>query len=172
MSFDIFLQSVHNRGEPRQMTNPFTGEPATIFPQGGLEPHERDAVCGVIASYRLPGPDEFGCYLIGLPDGGSAELFASNLADHHESCDGMMVACRNLTPKLAHFIFDLMDRGNMAALPAMEDTRTFVTSEHWSDFTPGDGAPPTVVVRSPAELHAALTGGYEGWQRYRDQVIG
>lgn len=169
MSFDVFLQSVR-RGEPREATNPLTGQVATVPAAGGLSAGEREAVLGVLASHGLQGPDEFGCYPINLPDGGSGELYASELAGP-EACGGMMVACRGLSPQLSGLVFGLMAGGNMAALPAMEDTRTFVASEEWSDFTPGDGAPPTVVVQSAAELHAALAGGYDGWKRYRDQVI-
>jgi hypothetical protein len=170
VSFDVFLQSVHRGSEPRQAINPLTGETVAIHPTGELRDHERESVLSVISSYQFRGPDEFGCYPIDLPDGGSAELFAGKLGEA-AGCDGMMVACRSLTPQLTGLIFELMVGGNMAALPAMEDTRTFVASEEWSDFTPGDGAPPAVVVRSAAELHAALAGGYEGWKRYRDQVV-
>lgn len=171
MSFDVFLQSVRRGGEPREVINPFTGQAATVPAASGLSAREAESVLGVIASHRLPGLDEFGCYPIDLADGGSAELYAGKLGGP-EACDGMMIACRGLTPQLSDLIFELMAAGNMAALPAMEDARTFVASEEWSDFRPGDGAPPTVVLRSAAELHAALTGGYDGWKRYRDQVTG
>ena len=79
MSFDIFFQSARFSGEPVVSRNPLTGESQTVLPSEPLSAAEVTAVLGVLERVKARGPDEFGCYVVELADGGGAEVFASNL---------------------------------------------------------------------------------------------
>jgi hypothetical protein len=110
------------------------------------------------------GPDEFGCYVVEFGDGGGAEVFASDLGD------GCMAAVRGLTPDLLGFLFDLLGAADWVMMPAMEGNPAIVSAPGLASAFADSF--PEVVCGSPEELGAILSGGYEAWKRYRDQVVG
>jgi hypothetical protein len=131
---------------------------------------ERAAVRNLLRSAGAAAPDEFGCYAVQFEDGGSAEVFASELGGP-EQCDGLVVSLHRPTPAVIGFVYELCRAGNMSATPVMEDEVVVVASEgqrrrvqcRW---------PAAVVVGSPDGLGRLLGGGVAAWHAYRDQVAG
>ena len=75
-----------------------------------------------------------------------------------------------LSPDCLQFLIDLLKAAEWVMLPAMEGNPAIVTSPGLaSEFSDSF---PEVVCNSPEELGAVLSGGYESWERYRDQVMG
>jgi hypothetical protein len=171
MSFDIFLESVRRGTILKKVRNPLTKVVATVMTGGGLDAAERAEVRAVLAAAGAAKADEFGCYIIDLPDNGSAEVFASDL-DGEDECNGMMVACRSFTPQLAAFVLDLMRRGRMGALPASEPAVYLVTSDDLHDSRPEGYEAPAITVATAEELLAAVSGGFAAWEKYRRQITG
>lgn len=122
------------------------------------------AVEQVLGQANPLGPDEHGCYVIDLDDGGSAEVFTNQLAA------GCMVALRGMTPRLNQFLFDLLKAGNWVMLPMMEDVVAITTSPESVKVIPDD-FPEVVVCHSAEELSFLLGNGVETWKNYRDQVV-
>lgn len=85
--------------------------------------------------------------------------------------EGCGVTLRSgLSPDCLRFLFDLLKAAEWVMLPAMEGNPAIVSSPGLaSEFTDKF---PEVVCRSPEELGAVLSGGYEAWERYRDRVVG
>jgi hypothetical protein len=135
-----------------------------------LSASERAAVLGLLRSGGAADPDRFGSYVLDLPDGGSAEVFAAELRGP-EQCDGLMVAARSMTPGLVSFLWELCRAGNLVAIPVVEGPVVAVASE-------GQRArvrtrwPEAIVVGSPEAFGRLLSGGFGAWQAYRDQVAG
>ena len=122
MSFDLFYMPSRFGTEPVERKNPFTGEVQTSLPVVPLSAEDVRAVHGVLAGAGARGPDEFGCFVVELGDGGGAEVFASDLET------GCMVALRGLTPDLLRFLYDLLGAAEWVLLPAMEGNPAIVTS--------------------------------------------
>jgi hypothetical protein len=165
MSFDIFFQPCRFTGSPVVKKNPFTGDPRSVLPNEPLSATELKAVQHVLKRANAHGPDEHGCYVVQLDDGGGAEVFGSELAT------GCMVALGGMTVDLLQFLFDLLKAGNWVMLPAMEDAVAIMTSPGCLKGTPDD-FPRVVVCKSAAELGVLLSNGVQAWEKYRDQVVG
>lgn len=166
MSFDIFYQPCRFGAEPVEQKNPFTGEVQTVLPVKPLSPRDLKAVRGVLECAAAVGPDEHGCYLVQFGDGGVAEVYAGN--DIETGC--MTALRRGLTPDLLGFLFDLLRAADWVMLPAMEGNPAITAlpgrAEGFADSFP------EVVCDSVEELRAVLTGGFDEWKRYRDQIVG
>ena len=165
MSFDIFFQPCRFTGKPVEMKNLFTGEVQLTVPNQTLTADELAAVQRVLHDGMTDGPDEFGCYRVQLPDGGSAEVYGNDLVT------GCMVSLRGLSPDLAGFLMDMLKAGNWVMLPAMEESMAITASPDRVTGVP-DGFPKIVVCNAVDELGALLSAGFGAWQRYRDQVTG
>jgi hypothetical protein len=170
MSFDIVYHTCNLGTRREKRKNPLTGRVQSVPVDNGLTDAERAAVRRLLRSGGAAAPDEFGCYAVELPDGGSAEVYAKEL---HESghCDGLMVSLRGMTPGLVVFLWELCQAGNMSATPIMEDEVVAVASEEQRQRVK-DRWPEAVVVASPDEFRELLSGGLAAWQAYRDQVVG
>lgn len=142
MSFDLFYMS----------SQPMTAD-------------EVSAVQTLLDEAKTTGPDEYGCYVVEFQDGGGAEVFASNLSE------GFMVSVGGFSPTFLDFLFQLLKAGNLLMCPAMEDAVTVGASESSFEEAPDD-LPQRVVCNSPGELGILLSKGFDGWKRYRDQVVG
>jgi hypothetical protein len=164
MSFDLFLQPCRSGIEPVERKNRVTGETQTIVPVERLSAEDVLAIRGVLAKAGAGGPDEFGCFVVEPGDGGGAEVFAKNLTT------GCMVAIRDLTPDLLGFLYDLLIAAEWVLLPAMEDNPAIVKSSGLASGFADDF--PEVVCSSPEELGEILSGGFDAWRRYRDQIVG
>ncbi len=164
MSFDLFFQPCRFSGKPVVKKHPFTGEARSGLPREPLSAAEMKAVRQVLKRVTQ-GPDEHGCYIVQLDDGGGAEVFADDLKT------GCMVALRGMTPNLLQFLFDLLKAGNWVMLPAMEDAVAITTSRE-SIKGVSEDFPRIVICNSADELGVLLTEGVQAWQKYRDQVVG
>ena len=122
MSFDIFFQPCRYVAIPAEERNQSTGQPGPSLPNEPAASSELNAVRAVLNKATIHGPDESGCHVIGVNDGGEAEVFAGNLGD------GCMVALRGITPGLLEFLIDLLNARNWCMVPAMEDTAAIVPS--------------------------------------------
>ena len=164
MSFDIFFQPCRSGTGLVERENPLTGEMQTGAPVEPLSDEEVRAIRGVLAASGSHGPDEFGCYVIDLADGGDAEVYGGDPET------GVMVALRSLTPNLLRFLFNLLEAADWVMLPAMEGNPAIVSSPGLArGFADGF---PEVVCGSPEELGAILSGGYDAWDTYRNQIVG
>ena len=168
MSFDIYYQTCNLGTGTARRKNPFTGAIESVPIDDGLSVSERAAVETLLRSSGATGPDQFGCYVLDLPDGGSAEVFARGLGGA-EPFDGLMVAARSLTLGLASFLWELCRAGNMVAMPVMEEEVAAVASEAQRARVQSRW-PEAVVVGSASEFSHLLNGGFAAWQSYRDQV--
>ncbi|MGC1619983.1 MAG: hypothetical protein WA765_15950 [Candidatus Acidiferrum sp.] len=152
MSFDVFLQKFA------------AGEPVEV---------DRDSVLAVLQTREFIGPDEFGFYIVKFPGGVDVELSAKGL-NGGAIFTGCAFHIRGMSPHLISFIFEIARAGDMVVLPAMEDFVPILSSPEQKQQLPPDSAqhsPGAVVCRSPAELGALLSGGYAGWQEYRNQIL-
>ncbi len=165
MGFDIFFVRSRFRDEKVEKKNPFTGEVMSVRPQEPLTDSELRAVRGVLRGAGATEPDEFGYCLIEFEDGGDAEVHTSRLEE------GCGVTLRSgLSPDCLRFLLDLLKAAEWVMLPAMEGNPAIVSSPGLaSEFA---GSFPEVVCGTPEELGAILSGGYEAWERYRDQIVG
>jgi hypothetical protein len=164
MSFDLFYQPCRSGTESVERKNPFTGQIQTSLPVEPLSAEDVRAIQAVSAGVSARGPDEFGCFVVELGDGGGAEVFASDLET------GCMVALRELTPDLLRFLYDLLAAANWVLLPAMEGNPAIVKSPGLAcGFAENF---PEVVCSSPDELEEILSSGFDAWRSYRDRVVG
>jgi hypothetical protein len=163
MSFDIFFQPCRYTGELVTKKNRLTGKVQSVVLSEPLSDMELNDVQQVFRRANAHSPDEFGCYVVQLEDGGSAEVFGSKLAT------GCMVALRGMTGDLIQFLFDLLKAGNWVMLPAMEDNVAIISSSGFLRNVPDD-FPRVVVCNSAPELGVLLSNGVEEWEKYRNQV--
>lgn len=164
MSFDIFFQTARFTGKPVVKKNPFTGENQTVIPEEPLTAAEVKAVRTVLKEVHAQGPDEHGCYVVELEDGGRAEVYADKLKS------GCMVSLGGITPDLSQFLFDFVKAGNWVMIPAMEDAVAITASPGSVKGVP-DEYPMLVTCDSAKEVAVLLTKGVKAWQKYRDQVV-
>jgi hypothetical protein len=170
VSFDIHYHTCNLGTRTAKRKDPFTGKLQSVPVDDGLTDAERAAVRKLLKAAGAAKPDEFGCYVVEFKDGGSAEVFASELAGP-EQCDGLMVSLHGLTPQVVAFLWELCRAGGMASTPVMEDEVVVVASAEQLQRVKGRW-PAAVVVGSPEELGRLLNGGVAAWQAYRDRVVG
>jgi hypothetical protein len=160
LSFDVFYQPCRFANNPVEQEGQ-TGEAPSVL----LRAAELQAVRNILLKATAHGPDEHGCYVVKMADGGGAEVFSSDLAK------GCMVAMRGMTPELVQFLFDLLVAGKWIMLPAMADTVAITNSQGNVIGIPHD-FPRIVECASAEELGIILSDGVQAWARYRDQVVG
>lgn len=164
MSFDIHFLTGRFGEAPIEPGDPPRRKTRTGLPEEFLTNEELAAVEQVFRQAYAKGPDDLGCYTIELEDGGSAEVYASQLAR------GCMVALRGITPNLCQFLFHLLKAGNWVMLPVMEDSIAITTAPERLRNIP-DNFPEVVICNSPTELGALLARGVWAWSEYRNQVL-
>jgi hypothetical protein len=164
LSFDIFFQTARFTGKPVVRKNPLTGEAQTVVSEEPLTAGEVKAVRRVLKGVKARGPDEHGCYVVELEDGGRAEVFADKLKS------GGMVSLGGITPDLSEFLFDFLKAGKWVMLPAMEDGVAITASPGSVKGVPDD-FPRIVACDSAKEVAVLLTEGVKAWQKYRDRVV-
>jgi hypothetical protein len=170
LSFDIHYHTCNLGTRMAKRRNPLTGKMQSVPVDDGLTDTEWACVPRLLRSAGAAASDEFGCYAVAFPDGGSAEVFASELAGPGP-CNGLMVSLHGLTPGLIGFLWELCRSGNMAVAPIMEDEVVVVaTKEQFRRVQ--SRWPDAVVVGSPDEFARLLSGGIAAWQAYREQIAG
>lgn len=166
MSFDLFYRPCRFGSEPVEVENPFTGEVHVALPTKPLTPRDQEAIRDVLRGNNAAEPDQHGCYLIECRDGGAADVYAG-----HDLKTGCIVTLTlGLTPDLLRFLFDLLRAADWVMLPAMEGNPTITALAGRGEGYADDG--PEVVCNSAEELGIALAEGFEGWRRYKDQILG
>lgn len=152
MSFDVFLQR---------------------FEAGKSAQVSREPVLAVLKTKKFKGPDDFGVFVVEFPDGLDVEFSAKGLQD-----SGSFTECafhiHGIGPHLVKFILELAKAGDMVLLPAMEDFVPILSLAEQRKELPAELAendPEPVLCGSPEELLSLLSGGYAGWQKYRDQML-
>jgi hypothetical protein len=165
MGFDLFFIRSRSRDEMVEKANPFTREVMSVRLVEPLTDSELQAVREVLRRAGVPELDRSGYSLIQFGDGGAAEVHTSGL---EEGCAVTLREC--LSPDCLRFLFDLLRAAEWVLLPAMEGNPAIVASPGLASELAGKF--PEVVCGSPEELGAILSGGYDAWERYRDQVVG
>lgn len=163
MSFDLFFQPCRFDGTTVIRNNPFTGQPADVPRNATLTSAELAAVRRLLDEAGK-GPDEHGCWLVTFPDGGSAEIFGSNLEE------GCMAALRGLTDDLVRFLHALLVAGDWVVVPATDEPLAIAASKSAMRGAPED-FPEVVVCASADELGTLLSRGVDAWREYRDRVL-
>jgi hypothetical protein len=154
VSFDLFLQH---------------------FRAGASAEADRVSVKRVICQTRIVVPDEYGQYDVPLSDGGYIRLSASTL-EGEEMFDGCAFHLRDFSPEYCDFILRLAVAGDMVIFNAQgkddpDNPVLIFTDEAQALHVPADMYKHSVVARNELHLYALLDGTYEGWERYRAQVV-
>jgi hypothetical protein len=152
MSFDVFLQ------------RSVAGKPAQV---------DREAVLAVLKTAKFNGPDDFGFYIVEFPEGGDVEFSAEGLQGSGDFAD-CAFHLGGISRHLVKFMFEVAKAGDMFILPAMEDFVPILTrAEQRVELPPelAENYPEPVLCESAEELESLLSGGYNGWKKYRDKVL-
>lgn len=152
MSFDVYLQKFA-RGESAEVS--------------------REQVLAILRTAKVTGPDDFGFYAVTFPDGQDVEFSAKGL-EGSDKFTGCSFQIRGMSPHLFRFMLEIAKAGDMVMLPAMEDFIPILSHSEQRKELPEDLArnePEPIVCGSPEELESLLSGGYAGWQKYRDQIL-
>ena len=165
MSFDVFFQPSRFAKKDSGVPEAGIGEPTSVLLNEPLSAAELQAVRNTLLNVTANGPDQHGCYVIALADGGTAEVFGSDLAS------GCMVAMRGMTADMVRFLFALLVAGKWIMLPAMADSVAITNSPGNVAGVPED-FPKIVACDSAEELSVILTDGVQAWERYRERVVG
>ncbi|MEO6574910.1 MAG: hypothetical protein ABIP89_13785 [Polyangiaceae bacterium] len=166
MSFDVHFQPCRYDGTTRERINPFTKKSQDVPYNEPLSVAEISAVLAVFKSAGATGPDDEGCRVVSLADGGHAEIFGGDRGD------GCMFAIRGagVTPLLAGLLFDVMVAGNWVLMEAGEDDVVIAPSLDCLKGAPRSFGQ-IVVAASGGEVAALLSGGFGAWKKYRDAVV-
>jgi len=151
VSFDVFLQR---------------------FADGQTAEADRRCVLEVLKATTYRGPDDFGFYVVAFPDGVAVEFSASGL-ESGLSFTGCAFHIRGSGDSLMKFMFDVARAGDMVIIPTMEGSLVILVSENQKANLPAEVSESLkpIFVRSPGELAAVLTSGFEGWTAYRNLVL-
>jgi len=152
VSFDVFLQRFAD------------GESAEV---------DRRRVLEVLKAATYQGPDDFGFYVVTFADDVVVEFSARGL-ESDKPFPGCAFHIHGIGDDLTKFMFDIARAGDMVLIPVMEENLLILASEEQKRHVPGDVTESLkpVVVCSPGELRAVLTGGFDGWTTYRNQLLG
>jgi hypothetical protein len=165
MGFDIFFVGSRVRDEVVEGRSPFTGKVMSSRPQEPLADPELRAIRAVLLRAGAQEDVESGYSIIRFGDGGEAEFQTTGLEK------GCTVTLRGGPSRdCLRFLVDLLNAAEWVMLPAMEGNPAIVSTPGLASGV-ADGFP-KVVCGSPEELDAVLSGGYQAWERYRDQVVG
>jgi hypothetical protein len=142
------------------------------FDKGELAAAPRQPVREVLGATAYRGPDQFGFYVVTFPDGVHVEFSARGLESEGDFT-GCAFHIRGFGNHLIKFMLEVARAGNMVMMPAMEGNPLILVSEDQKADVPPEALEHLrpVVVNSSNELEAVLTGGFEGWSAYRNQVV-
>jgi len=138
--------------------------------RGEMAPADRDGVRAILDTIKAP--IVYGAYSIDTEDLGHASLYAQGLDGNGDFTNCAFIT-HGLSPQLLTIVFDVAQAGDMIIVPAMEPFAVILSSEGQRAHLPEDLAKETIVLcTSASQLEALVQEGYDGWLRYRDQVIG
>ena len=150
MSFDVYLER---------------------FEAGKSAQVSREPVLAVLKTAKYTTPHN--CYVVEFPDGTDVEFSASELEGSGDFT-GCAFFIHGNSPHLTKFIFEIARAGDMVIFATMEPFVPILSRSEQRQQLPAELAendPEPVVCCSPEELDSLLSGGYESWQKYRDQVL-
>ncbi|GHS88544.1 hypothetical protein FACS189487_07030 [Campylobacterota bacterium] len=154
MSFDLFLY---------------------CFKAGDTAPADRAAVKRVIDEQGVVTPDQYGQYHVPLPNGEVITLAAQDL-DSPEEFDGCAFHLHGFSVEYCHFILKLAKAGDMVIFNAQgkdePSNPVLILSDHKQELeVPNNMYKHAVLARDGLHLYTLLDGSYEGWERYREQIL-
>jgi hypothetical protein len=140
-----------------------------LFRPPGSGRVDRKAFRAVLQRWGWDGSADFP-YHVGTSTGITVEVYASALEDHGRFA-GCSLEVRGFDTELCRLVLDLARAGRFEISSDADSEATILTDESqranvWA------GCPRVMVCSTPEELEAALTGGFEVWQAYRDRVCG
>jgi hypothetical protein len=108
---------------------------------------------------------------VSFPDGIEAEFSAD--FDSTKAFTHCAFFIRHFGDDLASFILKIARAGDMVIMPAMEGNPLILLSEGQKADIPVEilEVLRPIVITSAQELSAVVTGGFERWSAYRDQVL-
>jgi len=166
MSFDVLFHSACYDGTTTERINPFTNEKVNVPQSAPLPPDRVRAVRELLAAHGASEPNELGCYVVAFRDGSRTGVFGKDL---ERSC---MVALRHLSDDSVKFVYDLLVAGDWIAVLASGDEPCVLAPSAACVANVPDDSARALVVASPREMRAALSGEFEAWRAYRDKVVG
>ena len=149
------------------------------FAVGESEPINPAPVQKVLALERYQGPNQFGFYVIEFPDGVGVKFNASGL-DGTEPFSGCAFHIRGISPQLIQFVYDVAVAGDFVifncqgADTAESPVLILVAPEQEQQLDEALTAQYSIrpVCSSAEMLGNLLFVGYQGWQAYRDHIVG
>ncbi len=96
-------------------------------------------------------------------DGSEAELYAAGGG-------GAMFALRGFSPSMAEAVFAIAEVTSCFITWSAADALLLRTPSNLGE-TPDDDLPVPLLVDDAAALMTLLTDGFDGWSRFRDQVV-
>jgi hypothetical protein len=147
MSFDVFLIS---------------------FRDGKNAPGNAEAARAVLLSSDLVRETDKNYHILKFSDGSQVEFYSN------DRLDGGMFALRGFSRQIMNFIYKFAEAAGCAILPAMEGAYVVLPSPELAQHLHPDikSRFKQVLVRDGAELETILSGGYEAWLEYADQLPG
>lgn len=139
-----------------------------LYREPGAGPSERKAFWAAMKRWGWDG--QVGSpYQIGTPTGVTVELYGSTLWGRGKFTGGNLEV-RGFDTELCRLVLDLARAGRFEISSDADSMSTIITDEG-QQATPFEGGR-VMVCRTAEELEAALSGGFEAWQAYRDRVCG
>ncbi|QEG16098.1 hypothetical protein [Gimesia maris] len=166
MSFDVFLLSCSRTGKTNSRPNPFTGQLMEVPVMAPM-----DAAVAELIRKRLvelgTEVDANGSATLQLPDGGHAEINASELFCQEE-CTSLALNVYSNSSSMVDLIYEISNTAGFAIQAAMEDSRAIVTrpallSSAREIF--GEAC----VSATPDQLQTLLAEGFSDFESYRDK---
>jgi hypothetical protein len=151
MSFDLFL---------------------VTFRDGGKATADAAAARAVLERHPYDHRPEFNSYDLRFEDGSHVEMYAGGLEGGDKRFEGCMFALHGLSDAIGAFVFDFSRAAGCVIFPATDPPCVLLPRDDLAAHLPADLGDDFqhIPVSNGAELIAALNGGYESWQAYRDHV--
>ncbi|SRR5713101_6899949 len=152
MSFDVFLLS---------------------FRDGKNAPANAKAARDVLLSSTVVRESDKDYHYLKFPDGSGVELYSKILSEN-SIFQGGMFALRGFSRLIMNFIYQFAQAAGCVVIAAMEGSYVILPSPELAQHLPGaiSSKFTQVVVHDGAELEAILSGGYDAWLEYADQLPG
>lgn len=165
MSFDISFLSSRYTGTTKEVRNPFTGEIHLGEVSDPLSDDERTAVQQVLRNYGLKEVDEHGFGTVEFASGHHVEVIFEHLFSPNFISGGAFL--RGLSDEIATLIFEIADAGRFVVVD--QEGRAFMTSSVSKEQIAAE-YPELTMVKSGADVLAALKAGFDAWAGYRDSI--
>jgi hypothetical protein len=109
-------------------------------------------------------------YHVGTTTGVTVEVYASALEDKSRF-SGCSLEVRGFDTELCRLVLDLARAGGFQ-ISSDADSEAVILTDEGQRAEASDGSLRVLVFSTPEELEAALGGGFEAWQAYRERACG